>query len=103
MREIIDKINTSTQIYRITEIRECDNEILKTDEDSVRRIGKVGDVRIIPFIGNGDNMVFLDKSGLSGFITSKVVDIEQLSPISLCVTTKNSRYYLEEVQDDTEI
>lgn len=103
MREIIDKINTSTQAYRITEIRERDGELLKVDEDSVRRMGKVGNIRIIPFIGNGDNMVFLDKGSLSGFITSKVVDVEQLSPISICVTTKNSRYYLEEVQDDTEI
>lgn len=103
MEKIIDTISTSTQTYKITEIRECDRDLLKTDEGSIHRMGKIGDVRIAPFIGNGDNMIFLEKGGLSGFITSKVVNIEQLSPISLCVTTKNSRYYLDEVCNDTKI
>lgn len=88
--------------YKITSICTLTGKI-KNDKDSIARVGKVGYVDICKVNKNDSCMMFIvNDGGYTGFITSKVTDIEKdftRNWHKMIITTLNSIYFLEEVCD----
>lgn len=88
MKDLIKKCK-----YKIAQIEDARGNP-RLDSDSLHRLHKFGTAVVI-----SNTLLFFYSGNLSGFRTSDIKDIS-VTKAGVCVETLNSKYYLEEVENE---